>query len=145
MKIKIEYTKESQGFIESLPAKLRGIASKGFKAALLDIESRSKTQGFKGGREHLNVRSGHLRRNIYSRTISEFVGEVGNPLVYAAIHQYGGIIRPVRAKALHFKTRSGNWVTTKLVRMPARQFLLVNEKRFVRVMNDKIEKELDKL
>lgn len=41
---------------------------------------------------------------------------------YAAIHQFGGIIRPKTAKALRFQS-GGQWWTVKQVTMPARPML----------------------
>jgi len=45
------------------------------------------------------------------------------PLVYAAIHQFGGDIRPVRAKWLRFRLATGEGVRTKHVRIPARPYV----------------------
>jgi len=49
--------------------------------------------------------------------------EVGpRRVVYAAIHEYGGVIRPVRARALMFQV-GGQWVTARSVTIPARPYL----------------------
>jgi len=42
--------------------------------------------------------------------------------VYARIHEYGGIIRPKKAKALRFKI-GGRWVTTKKVTIKKQPYL----------------------
>lgn len=50
--------------------------------------------------------------------------EIGSNKVYAAIHQFGGIIRPVRAKVLTLRTPDGAiWATAKQVTIPARPYL----------------------
>lgn len=48
---------------------------------------------------------------------------VGTNVEYAAIHQFGGVIRPVRAKALKFRLPTGQWVHAQRVVMPARPYL----------------------
>lgn len=73
----------------------------------------------------LNVRRGRLRRSIHAET--EFTPEqaiaaVGTNVIYAKIHEYGGIIRPKTKKALKFQI-GGSWVITKKVVMPKRSFL----------------------
>lgn len=48
--------------------------------------------------------------------------EVGSSLVYAAIHHFGGIIKPKNAKALAFRV-GGKSVFAKSVTIPARPYL----------------------
>ncbi|MBZ0164569.1 MAG: phage morphogenesis protein [Notoacmeibacter sp.] len=42
---------------------------------------------------------------------------------YALIHELGGIIKPVRAKALMFRADDGTFVVASQVKMPARPYL----------------------
>lgn len=49
--------------------------------------------------------------------------EVGTNVIYAAVHEWGGVIKARAAKALRFKTKDGNWVTTKSVTIPARPYM----------------------
>lgn len=42
---------------------------------------------------------------------------------YALIHELGGVIRPVRARALMFRADDGTFVVARQVRMPARPYL----------------------
>lgn len=51
------------------------------------------------------------------------VGRVGSPVVYAAIHEFGGVIRPKNFKFLHFFI-GGKEVFAKSVTMPKREWLL---------------------
>ncbi|MHC1788665.1 phage virion morphogenesis protein [Solidesulfovibrio sp.] len=51
------------------------------------------------------------------------VGPSGPSLVYARIHQEGGVIRPKNAKALFFRGADGQARTVKAVRIPARPYL----------------------
>jgi len=54
--------------------------------------------------------------------LNSATGKVGSRLVYARIHELGGIIRAKSAPYLIFKTASG-WVKTKEVKMPKRSYL----------------------
>lgn len=53
-------------------------------------------------------------------------GVIGSNLKYARIHQYGGIIRPKKAKALKFQLADGTWAVVKKVVMPARPYIGVS-------------------
>lgn len=48
---------------------------------------------------------------------------VGTNLIYAAIHQFGGVIRPVSAPKLAFKLATGQKAFVDQVTIPARPFL----------------------
>nr|WP_299152128.1 phage virion morphogenesis protein [uncultured Tateyamaria sp.] len=50
---------------------------------------------------------------------------VGSPLSYAAIHHFGGVIKPKKAKALAFKA-GGDSVFAKQVTIPARPYMGVS-------------------
>ena len=65
--------------------------------------------------------TGTLRRSIIEYATSNNI-EIWSNLIYAPIHEFGGVIVPVRAKYLTFKV---NWkrVRTKKVIMPARPYL----------------------
>ena len=52
--------------------------------------------------------------------------EWGTNTEYAAIHQFGGVVRAKSAGALRFQT-GGEWVTKKSVTIPARPFLGIDE------------------
>ncbi len=51
----------------------------------------------------------------------EGVVAVGTSIAYAAVHNYGATIRPVRAKALRFQC-GNTWVFRRKVTIPARPF-----------------------
>jgi len=73
----------------------------------------------------LNVRSGTLRNSIHVEMSSDFTGVlavVGTDVVYAAIHEYGGVIVPKVAKALRFMI-GDQVIHAKSVTMPERSFL----------------------
>ena len=101
-----------------------GYAKKSVYRSCLLIEVRAKTYHLAG--MTLNKRSGRFQRSVKSITgqkgLNEWWGRVGSPVVYAAIHQFGGIIRPVNSKYLVFQI-GGKWIRTKKVTMPARKWL----------------------
>jgi phage gpG-like protein len=129
MKLSIEFTEQSLEFIKNFPELSLKAIDDGFGKALLVVEGVSK-KDFTG---HLHVRSGQLRRSIYSQKTGFLKGFAGSDLKYAAIHQYGGIIRPVRAMALRFKI-GGKFVTAKKVTMPARPYIVPEIDRIEMVM-----------
>lgn len=61
------------------------------------------------------------------RSIQEFgkriVGRFGSKVPYAAIHEFGGVIKPKTKKYLRFRTFDGQWHSVKKVVMPARPYL----------------------
>ena len=99
-----------------------GIYSAVVKACSL-IEIRAKTHHLAG--HTLKARTHRLQHSVkslvyhFSNTV---IGRVGSPVVYAAIHEYGGIIRRKNAKYLVFRIE-GKFVRTKKVTMPARRWL----------------------
>lgn len=52
---------------------------------------------------------------------SVYVGSRG--VVYAAIHEFGGVIHPRYAKYLAWKSKTGEWIFAKSVTIPARPYL----------------------
>lgn len=66
--------------------------------------------------------SGHLADSLSSRAGPDFA-EWGVNRIYAAVHQFGAVIRPVRAKALRFRLASGDWAMAQQVTIPARPYL----------------------
>lgn len=70
--------------------------------------------------------TGTLSRSIHSEESSEGGGlasvMVGTDVVYAAIHEFGGVIVPKQAKLLHFVI-NGEDIFAKSVQIPARPYL----------------------
>lgn len=81
---------------------------------------RAKSQG---GQTLVN--KGHLLQSVTHRATGSSA-EWGSNRIYAGIHQLGGVIRPVQAKALAFRV-NGRFVTARQVKIPARPYLGVNE------------------
>ncbi|PZP56033.1 MAG: virion morphogenesis protein [Delftia acidovorans] len=78
------------------------------------------------GRTPILHRSGALARSIDYAVIGNRI-EVGSGLIYAAIHQFGGVIKPKTAKALRFTWNDAAFgvglATVKQVTMPARPYI----------------------
>lgn len=47
-------------------------------------------------------------------------------VIYAALMQFGGVIRPKKGKFLKFKTPLGKWMFLKSVKIPARPYFGIN-------------------
>lgn len=65
---------------------------------------------------------GHLSDSLSSQS-GEGFAEWGVNRIYAAIHQFGGVIRAKNAKALRFPLANGAFAVVRAVRLPARPFL----------------------
>lgn len=68
----------------------------------------------------------HLAGSINASSGANFA-EWGVNRIYAAIHQFGGVIRAKSAGGLKFRIPGGGFAVVKAVRMPARPYLGVNE------------------
>lgn len=81
-------------------------------------------QGKRNAREQLYRNpTGTLSGSITYNMLGEGEAEVGPGMIYAAIHEFGGTIRPVRARALVFEV-GGRTVVTQQVTMPKRPYML---------------------
>jgi len=78
------------------------------------------------GRPGLNRVSGKLVSSIQTETLTESKTlaevQVGTNTEYAAIHEFGGIVKPVTAKMLSW-VDNGVRVFAKLVHIPARPYM----------------------
>lgn len=74
-----------------------------------------------GSPSNLQSRNPVLSKSFFL-TVTENSAIVGNPMPYAAIHQFGGVIKPKAGnKWLRFQI-NGNWYTVASVTIPARPF-----------------------
>ena len=70
----------------------------------------------------LNRGTGTLAKSINYRLANDFLSQVGSNVAYAAIHEFGGVIKAKNAGALRFKV-GDRWVMVKQVVMPKRSYL----------------------
>ena len=90
--------------------------------------------------EESPVETGTLRRRWIWR-IEEFRGIVGTDVPYAAIQNFGGIIRARNAEYLTFKIK-GKWVKVKAVQIPAQRYI---EKALTKRKDDIMKAVMDNL
>lgn len=135
--LKVEISKESLDVIKRLPEKALLGMQKGMRKAVMYTEAESKKNFGKQG--HLKARTGHLRRSITSG-VRGLEGFVKSDVVYAGIHQYGGIIKAKEGKYLRFQV-NGNWKSVKEVVMPARPFIIPDQNRISQFIEDAIIQE----
>lgn len=70
------------------------------------------------------IDEGRLRASIEAKAITDLEVVIGTNVIYAAIHEFGGVITPKTAKYLRFYwEKIGQWVVTKSVTIPARPYL----------------------
>ena len=88
------------------------------KAGILPIQNQAK--------ENAPWKSGTLRRSIHEETVSRSRRKVevatGTDVIYARIHELGGVIVPKTAAALAFEI-DGQLIITQRVEMPARPYM----------------------
>jgi len=109
--------------MEQTAKMLPGRIYEAVRDSCLKVETRAKTHHLAG--HTLNARTHRLQQSVKSlitRSGLTISGRVGSPVVYAAIHEFGGIIRPKKAKYLVFQI-DGKWIRTKQVTMPKREWL----------------------
>lgn len=98
------------------------------------------------------TKDGHLSGSTSANHGKDFA-EWGMNRVYAAIHQFGGVIRPRSGGSLRFRLANGAFVSAKTVSIPARPSLGVNDddaddildvlERRIRTTNSAITGELN--
>lgn len=122
----INVTFDMSGFSKGIE-KLKGVARD--KALLDSLEAGAQVIQANAMINANNVFSdastGALANSIIVETSGsgqKVEAQIGPTEIYGRIHELGGIIKPVTAKALHFVI-DGQHIITKLVHMPARPYL----------------------
>ena len=121
--MKFEGWEEFQRNMSKVATKLPGGIYTGVRNACLLVEVRAKTHHLAGAT--LKARTHRFQQSVKTivrRIGTQVSGLVGSPVVYAAIHEFGGIIKPKNAKYLVFQI-NGKWIRTKKVTMPKREWL----------------------
>jgi len=139
-------SQQSKRMLNEQPKQFRKGTASGVKSAMQNLESDAR-KNFSGANQ-LKTRSGYLRRSI-SYGVYEagdmYVGTIGSDAIYAAIHEFGGVITASAKQYLTFKGQNG-WVKVKSVTIPPRPFLANsierNKKRMSREIVDYINRSL---
>ncbi len=116
------------GFVDNTDAVLGAINSAGdraIKRIAMMVESYYK----ENIKSDLNT-TGAAKGTLSNRTGHEITGEglgseavIGNRIVYARIHEYGGTITAKNSPYLTFQLANGDWVRVPSVTIPARPTL----------------------
>jgi len=124
IKINLEISEADKQKIKNMPRDFRAGYIKGMRDSMYLVEAAAKSRFGRAG--ELKVRTGHLRRSIRSGIDANthgVVGWIGSNIVYARIHELGGVIKPTKAKYLKFQVNN-KWVSKKQVTIPARPYLM---------------------
>ncbi len=148
IKIKLDIPPELQQRMKSVGKDFRKGLERGLREGMFLAEKAAK-DSFNQPR-HLRIKSGYLRRSIESDTDTAgktLVGTLGSHVVYAAIHELGGIIRARAGGYLKFKIE-GQWKTVKQVLIPDRPYLrpaiVDNLDKITDIIKKEIIKEVEK-
>lgn len=76
-----------------------------------------------------NLQKSTTLAKAFTLTVTAQAATLANPMPYAAIHQFGGIIRPKTKRFLSWINSDGERVFAKMVTIPARPFFpILNDK-----------------
>lgn len=95
----------------------------------------------------IKTQGGRLMGTMESRVSvsgTSFKGELGPTVIYGPIQEEGGVIRPVRAKALRFVV-NGEVIFAKRVTIPAHWYMRKTLERYEKELPGLIKKEMMKL
>jgi phage gpG-like protein len=121
--IKFKVNEKDLKEIEDIPVRMKRGLVKGMRLAMFEAERITKSRFGRPG--ELQVRTGHLRRSIESGVREEaggIVGWLGSDVVYARIHEFGGIIKARAGGYLRFPI-GDSWVSVQQVKIPPRPYL----------------------
>lgn len=105
------------------------------------------------GRPGLRIGDGNLTGSIHTeeagQTRHRATANTGTNVIYARIHEFGGIITPVSAKSLSWINESGERVFAGSVHIPARPYLRPaideNERDIVKAVETELWRNLDRV
>lgn len=133
----IDFKPKGSGDLRALVQKLQRVKAAELTRSLGQAALKLVVEGFENesdpyekpwekpkGREGQALSDTGRLRNSWRVASTPKVVRLKNATVYAAIHQFGGVIEPRRAKALRFKI-GGRWITAKRVRIPSRKMVPV--------------------
>lgn len=121
--IKLTFNKKDLKNIKKFPKKFSKGLLKGLRDGMFFAEGAAKKSFGKSG--NLQVGTGRLRSSIKSgvkQLANNLIGYIGSNIIYAKIHEFGGIIRARAAQYLKFQVE-GKWVTASQVTIPAKPYL----------------------
>jgi len=120
--------KQVQAFFKKFPEKVEEAFSKGAYTGMVVFQGKFTREQLSGrkGNIGLNRISSNLANSFLVYKPSKDIIKFGASSKYAHVHAhengFNGIIKPVRAKYLCFKTKNGNFVQAKQVYIPKRLY-----------------------
>ena len=91
----------------------------------------------RGGEASILQKSTTLAKSFHL-AVTPTTATLSNPTPYAAIHQFGGVIRPVTAKRLSWVASNGQRIFAMKVTIPARPFYPIDGGRLTAAAEEKI-------
>lgn len=123
LRFDFEETPETKKWRKEFPSEFKKALLEGVKKSMFFVEGKAKESFGKAGK--LKVQTGHLRRSIKSSVKERhnmLVASLFSNVIYAAIHESGGVIRATNKPYLKFQI-GNRWVSVKEVTIPARPYL----------------------
>jgi phage gpG-like protein len=123
--VTVRIIKLEDHFAEALAAASGDTLAKAVMVGGFVVEAHAKINASRG-RPGLNVVTANLVNSIKTvlakSTDTSAEADVGTGVVYARIHEFGGMIAAKAGGALRFMI-DGQWISTKSVQIPARPYL----------------------
>jgi phage gpG-like protein len=123
LRVDLKLPEEFLRYMNTLPRHFNKAVLRGLKLGMKVVEGKAK-RSFGEARKP-GIGTGRLRASIQSSARREgagFAGRIGSDLVYASIHEFGGVIRPRASEYMTFQTAEG-WRRVKQVVMPRRPYI----------------------
>ena len=150
MPVSFELSIKSKEMLKSLPPKLKKGIMSGVKESMKGVEKSVKKQFGSAG--SIKNRTGFLMKSIRAGKVHQvsndiIVSSVGSNAIYAAIHEFGGVITPKAGGYLKFLSDTG-WVSVRKVVIPKRPYFAPGVKKAIpsikRAIDKMVEKELSR-
>ena len=145
LEMQIRTTKQTDQLLKDMPKMIREGLTEGMIQSM-DLAEISAKRGIgKAGRPK-NI-TGTLRNSIKDGTKiagNQFIGSIWSDVIYARIHEEGGIIRAKGGGMLRFQV-DGKWRIADSVKIPQREFLRPaiedNLGRIRKIITDSVSEE----
>jgi phage gpG-like protein len=119
-----ELNQNQEPVLRSIGTTLKSITEGAFNSVGADFRPKPWPPKRDGSASNLQA-SGTLAKS-FTLDVSSNSVTLGNPTIYAAIHQFGGTIKPKDKPLLRFQS-GGRWWSVKQVTIPARPFVPLDD------------------
>jgi phage gpG-like protein len=142
MQIQVKISDKSIKELQDMVPDFKSAFYTGMKKAMYHTEGQIKKSFGYGNKP--KVGTGHLRRSIQSgvqKKGNDIQGYVGSNVKYAAIHEFGGVIKPKTGEYLYFML-DGQFKKVKQVVIPERSYLREGVEENINNIKDILLKEI---